>query len=93
MGRHLSPRYGQVILVSGYLFWQRSIDDNIDVQSASSWAPKVARKCESKHRYACGTDRRSVGHVITNFLRWVDYLSYGAYYPGMYVVVLTITMQ
>ena len=32
MGRHLSPRYGQVILVSGYLFWQLSIDHNIDVQ-------------------------------------------------------------
>ena len=44
------------------------IDDNSsDVQSASSWAPKVARKCESKHRYACGTDRRSVSHVITKF--------------------------
>ena len=28
------------------LFWQLSIDNNIDVQSASSWAPKVARKCE-----------------------------------------------
>ena len=49
------------------LFWQLSIDDNIDVQSASSWAPKVARKCESKHWYACGADGRSVGHVITKF--------------------------
>ena len=28
---------------------QLSIDDNIDVQSAFSWASKVARKCESKH--------------------------------------------
>ena len=43
------------------LFWQLSIDDNIDVQSAFSWAPKVARKCESKHWYACGADGRSVG--------------------------------
>ena len=63
------------------LFWQLSIDDNIDVQSASSWAPKVARKCESKHRYACGTDRRSLSRSVTrlpNFLGWVDYLSYGA---------------
>ena len=53
------------------LFWQLSIDDNIDVQSAFSWAPKVARKCESKHWYACGADgrsvARSVGHVITKF--------------------------
>ena len=53
------------------LFWQLSIDDNIEVQSASSWAPKVSRKCESKHWYACGADgrsvARSVGHVITKF--------------------------
>ena len=64
MGRHLSPRYGQVILVSGYPVLTA---DNIDVQSAFSWAPKVARKCESKHWYACGADGRSVGHVITKF--------------------------
>ena len=44
-----------------------SIVDNIDVQSAFSWAPKVARKCESKHWYACGAGGRSVGHVITKF--------------------------
>ena len=53
------------------LFWQLSIDDNIDVQSAFSWAPRVARKCESKHWYACGAEgrsvARSVGHVITKF--------------------------
>ena len=49
------------------LFWQLSIDDNIDVQSAFSWAPKVARKCKSKHWYACGADERTVGHVITKF--------------------------
>ena len=50
-------------------FWELSIidDNSSDVQSASSWAPKVAKKCESKHRYACGADRRSVGHVITRF--------------------------
>ena len=56
------------------LFWQLSIDDNIDVQSAFSWAPNVARKCESKHWYACGADRRSVGRSVTwlpNFLGWV----------------------
>ena len=53
------------------MFWQLSIDDNIDVQSAFSWTPKVARKCESKHWYACGADGRSLGwsagHVITKF--------------------------
>ena len=32
MGRHLRPRYGQMIMVSGTLFWQLSIDHNIDVQ-------------------------------------------------------------
>ena len=32
MGRRLSPRYGQVILVSGTLFGQLSIDYNIDGQ-------------------------------------------------------------
>ena len=35
----------------------------IDVQSAFSWAPKVARKCESKHWYACGADGRAAGGV------------------------------
>ena len=43
MGRHLSPRYGQVILVSEYVFWQLSIYhniDDIDVQSVSSELPK-----------------------------------------------------
>ena len=37
-------------------------------------APKLARKCESKHCYACGADRQKVGwlvygHVITEFSR------------------------
>ena len=63
------------------LFWQLSIDDNINVQSASSWAPKVARKCESKHWYACGADGRLVGRSVTwlpNFLGWVDLFTHGA---------------
>ena len=66
MGRHLSPRFGQVIVVSGYpvLTAVNKIDDNIDVQSAFSWASKVARKCESKHWYACGADRRSVARSV-----------------------------
>ena len=54
------------------LFWQLSIDDNIDVHSAFSRAPKVATKSESKHWYACGADGRAggravYGHVITKF--------------------------
>ena len=63
------------------LFWQLSIDDIIDVQSAFSWAPKVARKCESKHWYACGADGRSLGRSVTwlpNFLGWVDLFNHGA---------------
>ena len=72
MGRHLGPRYGQVILVSRYPvltavnWWQHWW------QSAFSWAPKVAKKCESKHWYASGVDGRTggravYGHMITKF--------------------------
>ena len=43
------------------LFWQLSIDDKIDLQSAFSWAPKVDRKCESKHWYACGAEGQAAG--------------------------------
>ena len=81
MGRHLSLRYGQVILVSGYPFLQLSIDHNIDVQSVFYWAPKLARKCETKHWFPCGADGRSYGHVITKFSRMgrlPHFLSYGA---------------
>ena len=41
------------------LFWQLSIDHNIDLQLVFSWAPKLARKCESKHWFPCGADGRS----------------------------------
>ena len=46
------------------------------MQSVFSWAPKVVRKCESKHWFSCGADSRSggqavghlvYGHVITKF--------------------------
>ena len=45
---------------------------NICVQLASSWVPKVVRKCESKHWFSCGADGRAVGrsvygYVITKF--------------------------
>ena len=67
MGRNLSPRCGQVILVSGYPV----IDHNIDVQclgNITSCAPKLARKCEIEHWFPCGADGRAVyGHVITKF--------------------------
>ena len=63
MGRHLNPRYGHVILVSGY---------PVLTAVNFSWAPKLARKCENKHWFPCGADGRSVvrlvyGHVITKF--------------------------
>ena len=68
------------------LFWQLSIDQNIDAQSVFSWALKVVRKCESQHWFSCGADSHSGGRVVIrctvtwlpNFLRWVDLVSYGA---------------
>ena len=80
IGRHLSPRYGQVIVVSGYpvltavSWWQRWCAISF-LNQLSPGLPKVARKCESKHWYACGADgrslgrsvARSLGHVIPNF--------------------------
>ena len=45
---------------------------NIDVQSVSSWAPKVVRKCESKHWLSCGADgRRSVVGVRSRDYQFV----------------------
>ena len=51
--------------------------------SGCTWAPKLARKCETKHRFPCGADGRTVGGQssvtwLPNFLGWVDLLSYGA---------------
>ena len=34
------------------------IDHNIDEQSVFYWAPKVVRKCESKHWFSCDADGR-----------------------------------
>ena len=82
MGWHLSPRYGQEILVSGYL-----------VSTAVNWSQhwceisfllgSLVRRYESKHWFFCGADVwRSVGRCtvtwLPNFLGWVDLLSYGA---------------
>ena len=66
---------------AGALFWQLSIDHNIDVQLVFPWAPKLARKCESRHWFPCGADGRSYGHVITKFSRMgrlPNFLTYGA---------------
>ena len=46
------------------LFCQLSIDHNIGVQLVFSWAPNLARKCESKHWLPCGADRRSRDYHI-----------------------------
>ena len=40
------------------------IDHNIDGQSVFSWAPKVVRKCESKHWFSCGAEGRSLGRSV-----------------------------
>ena len=74
MGRYLSPRYGQAILVR-----QKHYFDSC--QLIKTWmynirlqAPKLARKCEIKHWYACGADGQRngwsvYGHVIAEFSR------------------------
>ena len=63
-------------------FWQLSTDHNVDVQLVFSWAPKLARECESKHWFPCGEDRRSFVRCtvawLPNILGWIDFLSYGA---------------
>ena len=64
MGGHLSPQYGQRYWSADTLFWQLSIDHNIDVQSVFFWAPKEVRKCERKHWFFCGSDRRSLGRGV-----------------------------
>ena len=86
MGRHLSPRYDQVILVSGYrvltaVNWSQHWCA-ICVQYQFSCAPKLARKCEIEHWCSCGEDGRAGGWCtitwLPNFLGWIDLLSYGA---------------
>ena len=83
MGQHLSPRYGQVILVSGYpastaVNWsQRWCPKCVHYQF--SCAPKLARKYEIKHWCpVVRTDGRCTVTWLQNFLGWVDYVSYGA---------------
>ena len=55
---------------------------NTDVQLVFSWAPKLARKCESKHWFPCGEDEWSLSQCMVTwlpkFLGWADFLSYGA---------------
>ena len=80
MGRHLSPRYGQVILVSGYpvltaVNWSQHWC-TMCVQYQSSCAPKLARV-----NIGCPvvrTGRRCTVKWLPNFLGWVDLLTHGA---------------
>ena len=90
-------RYGQVILVSGYLVltavnWSRAygslLEHNIDVQSVFSWAHKVARKCESKHWCACGTDGRAVGRSGGRTVTWLPKVLGGIGYQILLPMVL-----
>ena len=83
MGRHLSPRYGQVILVSGYpvltaVNWSKHWCP-ICVHYQFSCAPKLARKYEIKHWLpVVRKDGRCTVTWLPNFLGWVDFLSFGA---------------
>ena len=64
------------------LLWQLSIDHNIDVQLVFSWAPKLARKWESKHWFPWGADGRTGVRSRDYQIHWVGrlphFLSYGA---------------
>ena len=87
MGRHLSPQYGQVILVSGYpvltaVNWSQHWC-TICVQYQSSCATKLARKWEIEHWFSCGADiqvgcGRCTVTWLPNVLGWVDLLTHGA---------------
>ena len=76
MSRHLSPRYGQVILVSGYPVLTAVNGSQhwctICLQYQSSCTPKLARKCQIEHWLPYGANGRAggravYGHVITKF--------------------------
>ena len=81
MGRHLSPRYGQVILVSRYpvltaVNWSQHWC-TMCVQYQSSCASKLARV--TLVALWCGrTGGRCTVTWLPNFLGWVDLLTHGA---------------
>ena len=86
MGWHLSPRYGQVMLVSGYpvltaVRWSQHWCA-ICVQYHFSRTPKLARKCEIEHWLPCGAEGQAGWRCtvtwLPNFLGWVDLLTHGA---------------
>ena len=62
MGRRLSPWYEHVILVSGYpVFWQPSIDPNLDV--------RYQLESVSFHFGYLPLDGRTDGHVTSKISR------------------------
>ena len=73
MDRHMSPRKGQVILISAYLFWQLSIDYNIDVQYVCNISFPALPNYLKNARLNIGfpvvqKDARAVyGYMITKF--------------------------
>ena len=65
MGRHLSQRYGQVILVSRYFCF-----DSCQLTTTWMWNirlqdPILARKCTISHWFPCGAGGRAGGHTVT----------------------------
>ena len=60
MGRHLSPRYGQVILVSGYPVLRAVNWSHVDVQYVCM-CPRLAKKCEIEYSLPCDADGRAGG--------------------------------
>ena len=67
MGQYLSPRYSDMILVSGYHFdscqfitvWMC----NDEQYQVAPGLPNLVRKWEIKHWFPCGADRQSVVSV------------------------------
>ena len=84
MSWHGSPRYGHVTWSADTLFWQLSIDHNMDVYYQVKHrlqAPKLARKFDISHWFPCGVDGRAYGHIITKISqmsRWPNFLKYKA---------------
>ena len=62
MRRYLSRDTVRRYWSADSLFWQLSIDQNMD--NISLQAPKLARKCEIKHWYSCGANGRKIGRLV-----------------------------
>ena len=67
LGSYFLPHTNTVILLDSHCLWYYQRD-----WSFFSWAPKLHRKCESKHWFPCGAYGRSFvrsinGQVITKF--------------------------